>query len=136
MAYTTRLRFLPSAAAIALTFALAPDALAEGPSVEPAAPPEIESPAMLYTGIALTTTGAVGLGVGTAVFFSMSGEGGDFAGLAATIVGGSILIPSSILVHIGIPLWAVGASERDRSRASAIPEVRVGASGGSLRWTF
>lgn len=131
MAQSTYRSFVFLAVTAAATLLALPDAHAQQPE------PEIESPAMMYTGIALTVTGGVGLGVGNAVFFTIAGGRGDFAGLAAVIYGGAILLPSSVLAHIGIPLWAFGASERDRPKPShAIPEVSIGAGGGSLRWTF
>jgi hypothetical protein len=122
-------------AALALSLAYAPNALAQERDF--AQPADHESPAMMYTGISLTSTGLAGLGVGTALFFSLSNQPGDFAGLGALIVGGAVLIPSSILVHIGIPLWAVGAAEPDApQRPVAMPEVSVSPTGGSLSWSF
>jgi hypothetical protein len=134
----TRRPFQAALVALGLCLAYAPDAQAQSLSPDDDAPATHQSPAMMYTGISLTTTGIAGLGVGTALAASLSQERGEFAGLGALLVGGAVLIPSSILVHIGIPLWAVGASEPDRpwERATAVPEVRIGPTGGSLLWAF
>ncbi len=130
----TRRPFRIALVALALSLAYVPDALAQAPVGPPQT--EYESASSMYTGIALTSTGIVGLGVGSAVFSSMS-QPGDLSAIGATVVASTILIPSSILLHIGIPLWAFGASEPDRAeQATALPEVSVGPTGGSLRWSF
>lgn len=146
MPIKTHRRFITSSlAALALTLALTSEARAETP------PEDIgydgdgeydhESRGMMYTGIGLTTTGIVGLGAGSAVVAAMIKERGDFDDTTAFAIAGSLLIPSSVLVHIGIPLWAVGASSpspeaQEEELSSAIPEFRITGAGGSLHWRF
>ncbi len=108
------------------------------PSEPPRSAPvdDHESAPMMYAGMALTITGTAGLAVGTGVFAVLSQESGDFAGLGAALIGGAILIPSTVLVHIGIPLWAVGGAQPGQARPSGVPEWSLGPSGGSLTWSF
>jgi hypothetical protein len=136
MAHSIGLRWLAaSAAALAATALHGSDAGAQHLDCSYRGETGVHSPGMKYTGMVLTSVGGIGLGLGSAVFLSPGGSG-DLSGLAAMVVGGAILVPSSVLVHVGVPLWAVGASEPECGSASAIPEVGVGASGGTLRWSF
>src|SRR5690606_27588709 len=108
MAHSIGLRWLTaSAVAFAATALLGSDARAQHLDCSYRGETGVHSPGMKYTGMALTSVGGVGLGVGSAVFLSPGGSG-DLSGLAAMVMGGAILIPSSVLVHVGIPLWAVG----------------------------
>lgn len=110
------------------------------PPPPPAELPEHNSPGMMYTGAALTITGIVGLAVGNVVFFKLMSEPGDFAGLGAVVIGGPILLTSTVLMSVGIPLWAVGAADPDpddyRQDVRLMPEVRIGAGHASASWSF
>jgi hypothetical protein len=97
-------------------------------------PEEPQSPAMMYTGAALTIVGGANLVAGNIAVGVLSQAGGQFAGLAAFVIGGSILTGASVLLHVGIPLWVVGASHDDRPRF--MPELGVGARSVELRWAF
>lgn len=146
MPIKTHRRFITcSLAALALTFVCTPEARAETPpediGYDGDGAFEHENRPMMYTGIALTTTGLVGLGAGSAVVAWVANDSTN-DDVRTIAVATSIIVPSSILVHIGIPLWAVGAASPDpevldeEERASAVPEFRINGTGGSLRWRF
>lgn len=109
-------------------FLLSASARGQQPAEEP------QSPAMMYTGAALTIVGGANLIGGNVALFTIGQSGGEFAGLAAFVIGGSILTGASVLLHVGIPLWAVGASHDDRPRF--MPELGLGPGSAQLRWAF
>lgn len=140
-----------SLAALALTLASSSEALAQT-ATEMTSPEDIgydgdgeyehQNRPLMYTGIGLTTTGLVGLAAGSAVVGAWIYDPNEFDDSDTAIVASSILIPSALLVSIGIPLWAVGAASPDpdvvgdEERSAAIPEFSIQGAGGSLRWRF
>jgi hypothetical protein len=109
-------------------FLLSATARGQEPAEEP------QSPAMMYTGAALTIVGGANLVAGNVALFVIGDSGGDMAGLAAFVIGGSILTGASVLLHVGIPLWAVGASHDDRPRF--MPVLGLAPGSAQLRWQF
>jgi hypothetical protein len=94
---------------------------------------------MMVTGIALTGIGAAALPAGVAVIVADVNNGDDVA-IAAALIGFPLVIGSTVFAAVGIPLWVVGAREvpvkPGDDEARIIPEVFVGPTSASLRWTF
>jgi hypothetical protein len=100
------------------------------------------SPGMKVTGIVLTSLAGVGVvaGVGSLIAAGdaqSSCRECDFAGMGETIAAAFCFGGSGLLAIVGIPLWAVGASETlvaegqaaraaATERAELVPQVRVG----------
>lgn len=97
------------------------------------------STGMMVTGIVLTSLGAVALPAGVAVIATDLSNGDDVA-IAAVLVGFPLVIGSGVFAAVGIPLWVIGAREvpvrPGDEEARAVPEVFVGPTSASLRWTF
>jgi hypothetical protein len=89
------------------------------------APREPRSNAMKHAGMFLTGLGAAGTVAGAITGGVMAGERGDFAGLGALVVGGSIAGVSAIFVAVGVPLWVAGSRRGAPARATS-PSIRIG----------
>jgi hypothetical protein len=111
------------------------------------------STAMMHVGMMLTGVGiasAVGGFVSVAIGESEQASCRDCAdaGLEAGVAGASFFGAAGLSLLVGIPLWAIGASEAERSAddagndepsgapASPIPQVNVGLGSVQLDWRF
>jgi hypothetical protein len=113
---------------------------------------ERRSPAMMITGFTMMGLGVGGVITGALTFafsqavqydlaiecvqapcysgYQSSPSAGEVGGVIAMVSGG-------LLVAVGLPLGIVGASRKPReNQASVVPQVSVGPTGGSARWTF
>ncbi len=101
-----------------------------------------KNPAMMTAGIVISGIGVlsgivgVSLGLFKGGFGRACGAGapedeGVYAGVGFGLIG-----LSGLSAIVGIPLWAVGASDSEPPKASAAPTVAVGAGSATLTWSF
>jgi hypothetical protein len=117
-----------------------------------AAPVEVErnSPAMVASGIALISLGTVGSFVGAALLAAGTETSYVPCPPAAfdcnsarkkpglTAAGATLVALSTASLIVGIPVFAVGMRKVPITTGprALVPELRVGAGGGALRWQF
>ena len=99
---------------------------------------------MVGGGILTGLGGLTGL-VGTGLTIAALGEGGEFGGLFALVIGAPMIGGGGILTAIGVPLLCAGA-KRDGAAPEAetssappawlVPEVELGPTGFSSTWRF
>jgi hypothetical protein len=110
----------------------------------------------MIAGVVLTSLGAIGMGIGTAVYVdsassctnSFDGEFGQSSCLSASsegkLVGMTILLSSAAVTAIGVPLWVFGAEKVAAPRDEPPPppppppavSLRVGPSAAALQLSF
>ena len=110
---------------------------------------ERRSPAMMITGFSMVGVGVGAVITGAFIYSASqnivyglcvteeqcnstprSAQAGAAGGIAAMVSGG-------LLIAVGLPLGIVGSARKPRKdQASPVPQVSVGPTGGSLRWTF
>lgn len=92
------------------------------------------SEARMNAGLGLTAAGTVLTATGAMVIVNMASQSGDFAGLAAAVVGGPILVGGTILLGVGLPLWLTGSGPL--STGSLLPSIAGGPTSIQLTWRF
>ncbi|RLB61286.1 MAG: hypothetical protein DRI90_11730 [Deltaproteobacteria bacterium] len=134
----------------------APDApVAPGEAMVPEGVYVQRSTAMKTTGIVVTIMGGV-MGIASAAFIASANQATadcegecDFVGIGDQILGWSLLVTSGLHLAVGIPLWAVGASDdlvrpddpravkpRDEAGTTRAPTITVGLGSVELDWRF
>lgn len=88
----------------------------------------------MNAGLGLTAAGTVLTATGTMAIVHMAGQSGDFAGLAAAVIGGPVLVGGTILLGVGLPLWLTGSGPL--STGSLLPAIAGGPTSIQLTWRF
>lgn len=114
-----------------------------GPWVAPLAGTRRRSSGAMIGGIVLASLGALGMGIGTAIYVdagcSSSFESQFCSPSADKLVGMTVLLSSAVVTAIGVPLWIYGA-EKVATPADEPPirevSVQVGLTSATLKLSF
>ena len=83
----------------------------------------------MYTGMGLSTLGAIAIGAGTFALSHTSEQRGEKGAMNMIFIALPVLSGGIVLLGAGLPLWTTGAVESE-------PELSVGPGNASLTWRY
>jgi hypothetical protein len=143
----------PPAPPLAPPAPTAPPSYAPPPAAPWAAPLAVtsrRSSGAMITGVVLASIGALGMGIGTAIYTDAAGSCSDSfefdrasclrSSSDGKLVGMTVLLSSAAVAAVGVPLWIFGAQKvvapPDQQPSLRAVSVRLGPASASLHLSF